>query len=1076
MTSMPHHPCSDGGPSAAATSTQCLQHTTDGFQKLSFYFTVFFSNNPPLFHSNRIRAEVLGVTPSSPSPSPPLATTTPVVAAELSPEPSIGISNSGSTACFDCHRYWYRVFQHNNDGLGGSSDGAVGDTRGMTYGEEEVPQQTLQAVAFPTAFGLSGSRVMPPVPCRSPGTRTPRTSSAQSACSTASKPAIHHGNGPPARFQSTFPPVTLEETLPEYTSRAASSHQLQNGASHPFGGATESLNRPPISAAAKEGPPWNMRLEEIRSAKGELRYYRVILTSSFTALVTLHTGPLHTMQTRAAAVALVLMCPPSGVQYRYLLHHMDLLRSMLYRVTEFGIRTVQRFFQLFFSPRCRPRGTQLQVLRAIATQLEEHAEAVEVYHSLKAELANALHLSFPLPLLAVPSSEWVARLLSLSQKCPGPYAPLSKEGTLLESASELPAKTLSELLFEAVCILCEYNEGFTSALICGLLSLLGTGANDSGGSTNQGGRTATGAPLETALSSPVVGSPSLTPFDLPQQSSFADHANAVAAPVVSHRDPYAAYWASLETAELPDFLGAPRSASADFTNGAPLVATLPQFSPGTTVSALTPIVSPLTTELVSRSPPTGPLRNGGLPNTPTPTTTVPPSLTVTVPQPSSSPPAFPLNERASVHAAATSQQGPMQRKTRAEEEVEKEKDSYLLHRGRLGRVVIFTPDPQLGRRLLMLAAFLWVGAGSGEESALTAPRGGGSSSTAADLLMVAQRMYETAIAAGVTSCAYANVAIQWVMEEFSESRLSTIASRFSPDNTVLVVAPRQLLCRRVHLHKYVESMTVLVEQRQGKEVRIRSSAFPFHCSIASQTRLQADPKVTTLLREALSLHRCSGGTVAFADVFQRMVKWIYAETDTAFQRKEQQQQQQQEELIVSSTTGFSGPVRVVEGTSQGLSRNSSREAPLHSLASVISNSRISSPLAIGAGGFSVTFGSDDAAEEPVEAQLLPGSIAVPVSTAPPSILSRSAASSLLSTHGLLQPPSLFTSATPTTATANGSAGFPSPTRAPFSFLNAFRRSPNCHPLLSPTVRRQGEFGSGGSQLLRLLSEERREQI
>lgn len=383
-------------------------------------------------------------------------------------------------------------------------------------------------------------------------------------------------------------------------------------------------------------------------------------------------------------------------------------------------------------------------------------------------------------------------------------------------------------------------------------------------------------------------------------------------------------------------------------------------------------------------------------------------------------------------------------------------------------------------------------------------------------------MYETAIAAAVTSADFANVPIQWVAEEFSEARLSALCSRFSPENTLLVVIPRQLQCRRVRLRKHVAGTTVLVEQQAGREARIRSPAFPFQCAVTKQTVLLPDPTVTTLLREACSLHESSGGTVDFAEVLQRMVRWLYWQSAAALLKTRcTQVNAAVAAAAASAPVGDGGgaqpagsfsrfasvdglwpsrsvsavgsrattptlvtPVallhefpRVRAGASCALSASPCTPAALHEQSWPVDSAEefllpgsrggasaawayASSTSANGGGGASSSTSTS------AGGGCAPAAVPVTCSSVPSSRTT----SALLVSHGLLHPPSAFVTASPTASTAPQKS-------ASLRFLSWFKTSPTTaataashpHPVLSPTTLSQLTAADGG-QLSRLLSE------
>ncbi|KPI84607.1 hypothetical protein ABL78_6339 [Leptomonas seymouri] len=1541
----------------------------------SFYFTVFFSNNPPIFHSNRIPADLLGIAPQPPPKRAPTCNNAPSAEGESGTKATADGSNtagpsaSSPSMCMACQqRRWQAIFASptlerrgpadstHRMGLGGGSGGAaspellVGDFRTEAASIDEVPQQTLQTVAFPTAFGSCGGGMGGggcPLPVRKLGVRltasqttlpsvvsvhlgssvgSPTCSAAVSsstvqyqnrdfkgseiACEESDAPQgdgcqnstsaetgmnanphdpVAQGSGTsssvgistssanlhryrnnsgdcnssnesnhitaclspnslpinataspettpatatttakaaktpapfvPARFQPTFPVVNWEEKgvkeeqagartregapgAPSPTKAAPERALLRSRRARPTVGtrtpsdaasppqpnaesatlqvspalkrlakAGEPISRPlplptsalttaaaaaapltlstafvaptkpspavkhappPTTAASttststvapeppvdtkvtalhapptQEGPPWNMRIEEVRSAKGELRYYRFVLAVPFAALITSHTGMMHSMQTRNAAAALVLACPPSGAHFRFFLHHVDVLRSVLNRTTEFAIRTVQRFFRLLFSPTQKPKGTQQQIFKEITKRLEMHSEACDTYRNVKAELANALSILFPLPLLAPATSGWVVPVLiqaSLeavrtraeskgSRSAVGARETRNGGGasdglsrlacsswltpnSMSSSAQPISLPPLSNILYEATVSLCEYSEGFVSAFVCGLLSLSQERGGMHGLRTHAG--VATAAPLPPQFASPSTAvtdgvvdasasraeSPIITTTTVANAressaaypplfgvdcvaantatpdwlAAYASYFNSVAAENAENRIRSRAEaaeegggegdgWVQLSRpTNTPVHIGLQRHLQAgNDDEGNDDDAYLRTHVSASTVSSMTPVLSPLTVDVEARSSSARPLRcrnpftlssatnapysksnnntnalnypsdmsvgtmtSTSLAASPAPTATQLCTPSAEAPIAFHAAAASPSNAAgagcssgsavASVNASGLSRpqasaavsaansvgatsslpatagaslissaanpphQPQSTRTAAAAAPAGGEEDEYALHRGRLGRVVIFTQDSVLARRLLLVAAFLWSdcccgrGGGGGDRSIakrLTRPflDVGGSRNDC--VYEDAQRMYETAVAAAVNSAEFANAPIQWVREEFSEACMTALCSRFSPENTLLVVVPRQLQCRRVSLRKHVAGTTVLVEQQSGKEARIRSSAFPFRCSVTKETVLLPDPTVTTLLREARSLHQGSGGVVDFAEVFQRMVKWLYWQSAAAVLKKREAHVRAATAAALqatftpaantAATSALSFDQRVIGSDGSGLSRYASADALWPSRSVPAMGSWAASPTSFTPvapiTGFSRTHAASSRAsaspcspamhlehawnvETPAEESLLPGSCGgasaswanaaattaaaahhtscggrnaicaavAPFSTGVEGGLSvASTTSTLLVSQGLLQPPSAFVTVSPTAVTTPQKS-------SSLRFASWFKSGPaaaagpRLHPILSPRTLGQLNACDGG-QLPRLLSED-----
>ncbi|CAJ1988646.1 hypothetical protein conserved [Leishmania donovani] len=1420
---------------------------TDVAQHTCFYFTVFFSNNPPIFHSNRIPPERLGMRAVVSSTTAreevrQMASRTSSVSLSAAADGSASSASpsSPSSPCTGCQqRYWKTVFgepeadRAARPGMGHpyangfytawaeaeeDRDGAtalVGDYRSATATVEEVPQQTLQNVAFPTAFGSCGGACMLPV--RTCGRRTRSASAvpspkmalpAEAASPQASPPkpqpappqfpsaadteivraadaeksaqeassgcaqkrvaetlaissaatgkalgpfspttytlpirctatlakdasptetvagaptipdhckptlpaakwededkaAVHsaHNEGAAASTIATesrkqlgqgrtrlarlhmgtdavtniaegeAPPTPQQRPTPTAAPAAAlnassitpapaaleSSTAINGAALRPVA-YTSASPRTSIndtgsaalaaSASIREGPPWNMRVEEVRSAKGELRYYRIILTASFAALVTTHIGLMHSMQTRNAAAALVVLCPPCGLHFRFLLHHADVLRSVLNRTTEFAIRTVQRFFCLLYSPTQKPKGSQQQVLKGIAALLEAHPEGLETYRAVKTELTNALCLRFPLPMLAPATSAWAVPVLMRSSLFtvrtrsfikrasakslgrPGDASSRFASGPSADDASASvrkrsgagappfgsacsPPLLLDEILHEAASFVREYSEGFASAFICGLLSLT-EGAVGSAGlrsrrrvsnnaSITAGATAAT--PAVNGLTSPdVSGVPPLPSCAQNGSSPIAAHETspyfaggggvAAAGPrgAPAWLSPYAAYWSSITDKCGPLHSG--EDSLIDFGKPAPITlegydrasssscsvehldadAALTAHVSASKITAKTPVVSPLRIDaahaasMPSYSPEHHFLceENGTeaaadpavhLPSAGDGTTAVPLTSKASPPivvseetfftpgahavmalgsvASSDTVAARSRSEENSPHssaaprtaaapagapsAAAAAPRLPPKTAGRSTTPSTAKEDEYLLYGGRLGRVVIFTRDAVLARQLLVIAAFLWSGydcgaaTGRGLAARSGAPGRAGASgqqrvarSAAEDVALrnqEAQHMYETAVAAAVSSAEYANVPVQWVAEEFSEDCLSTLCSRFSPENALLVVVPRQLQCRRVYLRKYVTGTTVLVEEHSGKGARICTTPFPFRCSISKQVVVQPDPTVTTLLREACSLHQNSHGTVSFADVFQRMVGWLHWQSAAAVLSRTAAAVRAASaatmangssltRLVSSDAVWPSSDVSIRSASASSGARENNKSS--HMTTPVATSPEMRLTRSTNKSASSPVYHCDSSWEpESVEENLLPGSMGgagtwshsagasahvtggatATAKTAALRAGAMPATSKLLVSHGLLQPPSAFTSASHVVASPVKTASFKL-----FQWLRSSPTSPwaattRSHPILSPATlgQMQGADGVVGGQRSRLLA-------
>ncbi|CCW70367.1 unnamed protein product [Phytomonas sp. Hart1] len=138
--------------------------------------------------------------------------------------------------------------------------------------------------------------------------------------------------------------------------------------------------------------------------------------------------------------------------------------------------------------------------------------------------------------------------------------------------------------------------------------------------------------------------------------------------------------------------------------------------------------------------------------------------------------------------------------------------------------------------------------------------------------------YVCAFAAQTRSCVYANVPIQWVCENFEESCLRSLASAYSPDNDIVVVAPNRLLCYRLRYAKILERTTIFIEQGADGAVCLRGAANgsePFRCLLEGKSVVEADPLISALLDEALRLHELSNGYISSISVLESALSWLH---------------------------------------------------------------------------------------------------------------------------------------------------------------------------------------------------------
>ncbi|CCW62931.1 unnamed protein product [Phytomonas sp. EM1] len=731
---------------------------SDVLNQTCFYFVVFLRNNPPFFHSNRIPLQLLhgdksqqhrdhaspGDAPQgeqrksiahSSAPSESTASSHLRSHGGAQSNPRAGDGNQKphqGRVCPHCASNWCQVYygERAPDSSGRRDSQAsqcfsssVGDFNDYRLSLEEVPQQSLQAVAFPSAFGGNGHEPRPPPPLSS---------------SVSFLESDSGGNGYSSGLNSTSTaPTSCTDRI-----QVLKEGKLGTSDSSPVG--------------AREGPPWNLRVEEVRTAKGALRYYRVILCTTFTALVASHTSMMHSLQTLQTAVALVITCPPGGVHLRFLLNHFNVLRSMLHRTLGFSMHLVQLYFVEFLSntngsSQREKRNNALHTTR----RLERSEEAVVTYHQLKEELGNALDIACPLhsfgsygfPNSAAVSTQYgvpffLDCLLMRVRKT------TSSDHTK-QTLPNTPHLSVAEGLQAALAHVNALSKDFLSAMVAALVAV---GIN----------------------------------------TKHSDTVDRNAGYAACGEDPYAAYWDLLKTTPQER-----------------------EVEEGTTT--------------MSTPPPT--------------------------PPPATAP-----------HKPDEGEGG------------------YTLSGHSTPRIVVFTRDAKLARSLMFIAAFfLRVEASS---CALTGDR-----KSRVPLLVrcndtawleAMRETYACALAAKTRTCAYANVPIQWVCEEFQESCLRLLASAYSPDNDIVVVAPKRLLCYRLRYVKTLERTTIFIEQGADGAVCLRGAANgsePFRCLLKKKSVVEADPVISALLDEALHLHECSNGYITGISVLESILGWLHRQSE-----------------------------------------------------------------------------------------------------------------------------------------------------------------------------------------------------
>ncbi|RNF08479.1 hypothetical protein TraAM80_02704 [Trypanosoma rangeli] len=200
------------------------------------------------------------------------------------------------------------------------------------------------------------------------------------------------------------------------------------------------------SSFTRNGPLWSSRLECVRT-RDKVRYHRMIIVSTFVVSVAVESGELWTMQTKYAAVALVVTCPADKPYHRFLVDNFtSVVRNLLHTVLNFAMKATQLFF-LRLSP--------TTAVGKLVTELERGSQALQTHRTLGSILVNAFAHEHAIPRLH-------SRLVNVN--VPDFFCAFTRK---LSCATDF----IENLLSGALHGLCCFSESFTSRVIAGLLSL-----------------------------------------------------------------------------------------------------------------------------------------------------------------------------------------------------------------------------------------------------------------------------------------------------------------------------------------------------------------------------------------------------------------------------------------------------------------------------------------------------------------------------------------------------------------------------------------------------------------------------
>ncbi|RNF03948.1 uncharacterized protein Tco025E_08055 [Trypanosoma conorhini] len=620
-----------------------------------------------------------------------------------------------------------------------NSDGAPGGVCGATPAAAE-PSASAQAAG-------SGTRAAPPE-APFPFPRTIPAEAAATFCFVVflcNRSPLFHSNRIPPREDT--PPYAPGDIVYFGPTEEVAQQKLQELA-FPLGFACK-------SSYTRNGPLWNSRLESVRKLD-KVRYHRLIITSTFVVSVAVESGELRTMQTKYAAVALVVTSPADKPYHQFLVNNFaSVARNMLHTALSFAMKATQLFF-LKLSP--------TTAVGKLVAELERGSQALQTHRTLGSILVNAFAHDHAIPRLH-------SRL-----------ANVKVSSFFLASARQPPCATdsVGNLLSGALHSLCCFSESFTSRVIAGLLTL----SNWERCGPGQ-------AHVEAQQPRHGVG----------------EAAEAV--------DIYGDYWSRMETAEGRSCSSCGGNISSGSGSGG-------GSGEQKNYGIVSPVLGPC--QSVDRNNSNNIVSYGDTE-----------SVSATV--------GAQRLDRSDFNSASMTNSAP----STTARSTDPGNDVFcLLSSQRVGRVVIFSTDPELARCLLIVSAFFFR-----DHRAII-----GTSSRLCD---------DVPFAGKVLSCVYPSFPVQWVMEEYDEARVERLLySPHSVDNLLLVIAPRSGVCDRMRLEKRFSLIPILVEKfKKGFQ-----PVCPFHQRTLSVVRMLPDKTVSSALQKARRLQRKSGGAVSCAVFFE----------------------------------------------------------------------------------------------------------------------------------------------------------------------------------------------------------------
>ncbi|KAH9597649.1 hypothetical protein LSM04_005914 [Trypanosoma melophagium] len=251
---------------------------------------------------------------------------------------------------------------------------------------------------------------------------------------------IFHSNRLPILHDT--PPYTQGDVLYLGPAEEVAQQKLQELA-FPLGFASK-------SSVAQHGPLWSSRVEFVRKM-GNVQCVRLMMASTFVVSIASESVSMRTMQTKYAAVALVITCPPDKPYYRLLLDNFDsVMRQLLHISLDFAMSATQHFFF---------KLSRTLTAERLAAEMERHQSAVHTYHTLAAILVNAFTHKYSLPRIHGRTG-----VLNID----GEYGSSS---SAVSNRSHIAKVSVDSLVYDALSGLCRFSDKFASSVVAGLLSL-----------------------------------------------------------------------------------------------------------------------------------------------------------------------------------------------------------------------------------------------------------------------------------------------------------------------------------------------------------------------------------------------------------------------------------------------------------------------------------------------------------------------------------------------------------------------------------------------------------------------------